>query len=100
MAIYQIAAQQGSLAASNELVRHLSGGDGVDGGRAADIPTAYFWNAILEADDPDNRQGFGQTAAARRDQLAGSLGKSQIDNIARRVAAWRGQFRAVPIAGK
>ncbi|NNE82925.1 MAG: sel1 repeat family protein [Alphaproteobacteria bacterium] len=96
VAIYQIAAQQGSLAASNELVRHFSGGDGVDGGdggRAADIPTAFFWNAILEADDPDNAQGFGQIAAVQRDQLAGSLSKSQIDNIARRVAAWRGQFR-------
>ncbi|NKB50445.1 MAG: hypothetical protein GKS02_13895 [Alphaproteobacteria bacterium] len=89
VAIYQIAAQQGSVAAAGELVRHFTGGKT----RAADLPTAYFWNEILQADDPDNALGFGAAAATRRVELGGGLSKSQIKNIERRVAAWRGQFR-------
>jgi TPR repeat protein len=38
LAFYEIAAQQGSLAAVAELVRHLGG----DGDVEADLPAAYF----------------------------------------------------------
>ena len=97
VAIYRIAAQQGSLAASHKLARHFTGAS-VAEDRDADFPTAYFWNGILAADDPDDGQGFGHAAAAQRTKLAGNLTETQIAGVMRRIAAWRGQYRATKTA--
>ncbi len=95
MAFYEIAAQQGSLAAARELALLFSGAS-VSDGRDAIFPTVYFWNAILEADDPDDRHGFGQAAATKLAELAGRLTESEIAGVMRRVAAWRAEYRMAP----
>jgi TPR repeat protein len=92
LAFYEIAAQQGSLGAVAELVRHLGG----DGDVEADLPAAYFWSAILAADDPDDQAGFGVEAAADRDLLASELSNAQIDAANARADAWRAQYRTMP----
>ncbi len=90
LAFYEIAAQQGSLAAVAELVRLLGG----DGDVAADIPAAYFWSAILAAADPDDQAGFGLEAAADRDLFASELTDVEIEQANVRAAAWHAQYRA------
>ncbi len=93
LVFYEVAAQQGSLAAAHDLARHFSGAS-VSEGRDADFPTVYFWNAILEADDPDDMQGYGRAAAVKRTELAAILTESEIAAVLQRVAVWRAQYRA------
>ncbi|MDH3664123.1 MAG: hypothetical protein OEU92_29595, partial [Alphaproteobacteria bacterium] len=99
LVFYEIAAQQGSRAASLELARHFSGAS-VAENRDAVFPTAYFWAAILEADDRDDEHGFGRAAAALRTKLSDKLTDTQIAEVMRRVADWRVEFRTAPVAAK
>ena len=92
LAFYEIAAEQGSLAAVAELVRHLGG----DGDVEADIPAAYFWSVILAADDPDDAADFGVEAAVDQALFASELNDAEIEQANTRAAAWRAEHRTMP----